>query len=115
MTLGSHGDAMIALPRHATVNGTPLPELVDEPTLDRLFQRTRDGGAEIVALLKKGSAYYAPSASITQMVAAIANDTHEVLPGLRVGDGAVRDRGRVRRRAGEARSRRRRGRSSSST
>ena len=80
MTLGSHGDAMIALPRHATVDGRPLPELVDEPTLDRLFQRTRDGGAEIVALLKKGSAYYAPSASITQMVAAIANDTHEVLP-----------------------------------
>jgi malate dehydrogenase len=80
MTLGSHGDAMIALPRHATVDGRPLPELVDEPTLDRLFQRTRDGGAEIVALLKKGSAYYAPSASITQMVAAIANDTHETLP-----------------------------------
>lgn len=80
MTLGSHGDAMIALPRHATVDGRPLPELVDRPTLDRLFQRTRDGGAEIVGLLKKGSAYYAPSASITQMVAAIAQDTHEVLP-----------------------------------
>jgi malate dehydrogenase len=80
ITLGSHGDAMVALPRHASVDGKPLPELVDQPTLDRLFQRTRDGGAEIVALLKKGSAYYAPSASITQMVAAIANDTHEVLP-----------------------------------
>jgi malate dehydrogenase len=80
MTLGSHGDAMIALPRHATVDGTPLPELVDEQTMQRLFQRTRDGGAEIVALLRKGSAYYAPSASITQMVAAIANDAHEVLP-----------------------------------
>jgi malate dehydrogenase len=80
ITLGSHGDAMIALPRHATVDGKPLPELADQPTLDRLFQRTRDGGAEIVELLKKGSAYYAPSASITRMVAAIANDTHEVLP-----------------------------------
>jgi malate dehydrogenase len=80
ITLGSHGDAMVALPRHATVDGKPLPELVDQPTLERLFQRTRDGGAEIVALLKKGSAYYAPSASITQMVGAIANDTHEVLP-----------------------------------
>jgi malate dehydrogenase len=80
MTLGSHGDAMVALPRHATVDGRPLPELVDQPTVDRLFQRTRDGGAEIVGLLKKGSAYYAPSASITQMVAAIANDTHQVLP-----------------------------------
>jgi malate dehydrogenase len=80
MTLGSHGDAMIALPRHATVDGKPLPDLVDAATIDRLFQRTRDGGAEIVALLKKGSAYYAPSASITQMVGAIANDTHQVLP-----------------------------------
>jgi malate dehydrogenase len=80
MTLGSHGDAMVALPRHATVDGKPLPELVDEATIDRLFQRTRDGGAEIVALLKKGSAYYAPSAAIAQMVGAIANDTREVLP-----------------------------------
>jgi malate dehydrogenase len=80
MTLGSHGDAMVALPRHATVNGKPLPELVDEPTLERLFQRTRDGGAEIVALLKTGSAYYAPSASVVAMVEAIAKDTKAVLP-----------------------------------
>ena len=80
MTLGSHGDAMIALPRHATVDGKPLPDLVDQATLDRLFQRTRDGGAEIVTLLKKGSAYYAPSASIAQRVGAIAGDTGEVLP-----------------------------------
>jgi len=80
MTLGSHGESMVALPRHATVDGTPLPELADEATLDRLFQRTRDGGAEIVALLKKGSAYYAPSASISQMVEAIATDSDMVLP-----------------------------------
>jgi len=80
MTLGSHGDAMIALPRHATVDGKPLPDLVDQATLDRLFQRTRDGGAEIVALLKKGSAYYAPSASIAQMVGAIGAATGQVLP-----------------------------------
>ena len=80
MTLGSHGDAMVALPRHATVDGKALPDLVDQPTLDRLFQRTRDGGAEIVSLLKKGSAYYAPSASIAQMVGAIANDSRQVLP-----------------------------------
>ena len=53
MTLGSHGDAMVALPRHATVDGTPLPRAVDEATLERLFQRTRDGGAEIVGLLKR--------------------------------------------------------------
>jgi malate dehydrogenase len=80
MTLGSHGDAMVALPRHATVNGKPLPELVDEATLERLFQRTRDGGAEIVAFLKTGSAYYAPSASVVAMVKAIVRGTDAVLP-----------------------------------
>ncbi len=80
ITLGSHGDAMVALPRHATVNGTPLPDLVDGATLDRLFQRTRDGGAEIVGLLAAGSAYYAPSASAVAMVEAIANDSKVVLP-----------------------------------
>jgi malate dehydrogenase len=80
ITLGSHGDSMVALPRHATVNGTPLPELVDDSSLDRLFQRTRDGGAEIVALLKSGSAYYAPSASVVAMVDAIARDAKDVLP-----------------------------------
>jgi len=80
MTLGSHGDAMVALPRHATVDGRPLPELVDDETLEGLFQRTRDGGAEIVGLLKTGSAYYAPSASVVAMVNAIANDTREILP-----------------------------------
>jgi malate dehydrogenase len=80
MTLGSHGEAMVPLPRHATVGGKPLTEMVDEQTLERLYQRTRDAGAEIVALLKKGSAYYAPSAAIAQMVNAIAGDTKEVLP-----------------------------------
>jgi malate dehydrogenase len=80
MTLGSHGESMVPLPRHATVNGKPLTELADDATLERLFQRTRDAGAEIVALLKKGSAYYAPSASIAQMVNAIAGDTKEMLP-----------------------------------
>ena len=72
ITLGSHGESMVPLPRHATVDGKPLPELVDEATLERSVQRTRDGGAEIVGLLKKGSAYYAPSASVAQMVEAIA-------------------------------------------
>ena len=80
MTLGSHGESMVPLPRHATVDGKPLTELVDESTLERLYQRTRDGGAEIVALLKKGSAYYAPSASITRMVEAIGADSGDVLP-----------------------------------
>jgi len=80
MTLGSHGESMVPLPRHATVDGKPLTDLVDDETLERLFQRTRDGGAEIVGLLKKGSAYYAPSASVAQMVNAIAGDTKETLP-----------------------------------
>jgi malate dehydrogenase len=80
ITLGSHGESMVPLPRQATVGGKPLNELVDDPTLERLYQRTRDAGAEIVALLKKGSAYYAPSAAIAQMVNAIAGDTKEILP-----------------------------------
>jgi malate dehydrogenase len=80
MTLGSHGEAMVALPRHATVDGKPLPELVDDATLERLYARTRDAGAEIVALLSKGSAYYAPSAAIAKMVEAIAGRTDELLP-----------------------------------
>jgi malate dehydrogenase len=80
VTLGSHGDSMVALPRHATVDGRPLPELADQATLDRLVRRTRDGGAEIVALLKSGSAYYAPSASVVAMVEAIVTDSKAVLP-----------------------------------
>ncbi|HEY3209570.1 MAG TPA: malate dehydrogenase [Actinomycetota bacterium] len=80
MTLGSHGESMVPLPRQATAGGKPLTELVDERTLERLYQRTRDAGAEIVGLLKKGSAYYAPSAAIAQMVNAIAGDTKDVLP-----------------------------------
>ena len=74
------GEAMVALPRHATVDGKPLPELADEETLERLYARTRDAGAEIVSLLKKGSAYYAPSAAVAQMVNAIVGDTKELLP-----------------------------------
>ncbi|MDQ4144496.1 MAG: malate dehydrogenase [Actinomycetota bacterium] len=80
ITLGSHGDQMVALPRHATVQGKPLPELVDEQTLEELFQRTRDAGAEIVGYLKKGSAFYAPSSSAVAMVKAILADSGEVQP-----------------------------------
>jgi malate dehydrogenase len=80
ITLGSHGDQMVALPRHATVQGKPLPELVDEKALEELFQRTRDAGAEIVGYLKKGSAFYAPSSSSATMVQAIMSDSGEVLP-----------------------------------
>ncbi|MEA2460582.1 MAG: malate dehydrogenase [Actinomycetota bacterium] len=80
MTLGSHGDQMVALPRHATVGGKPLPELLDDKQLQELFQRTRDGGAEIVGYLKKGSAFYAPSASSAAMVKSILGDSGDVLP-----------------------------------
>ena len=80
MTLGSHGESMVPLPRQATVEGKPLTELVDEQALERLYQRTRDAGAEIVGYYKKGSAYYGPSAAIAQMVNAIVGDTGDVLP-----------------------------------
>jgi malate dehydrogenase len=80
MTLGSHGESMVPLPRQATVDGKPLTDLVDDATLERLYARTRDAGAEIVALLKKGSAYYAPSASVTAMVAAISKGSNDPLP-----------------------------------
>jgi malate dehydrogenase len=71
---------MVPLPRHATVDGKPLTDLVDDQALERLYARTRDAGAEIVALLKKGSAYYAPSASIAKMVEAIASGARESIP-----------------------------------
>jgi malate dehydrogenase len=80
ITLGSHGDQMVALPRHATVQGKPLPELVDEKTLEELFQRTRDAGAEIVGYLKKGSAFYAPSSSSAAMVNSILRNSGDVHP-----------------------------------
>lgn len=80
ITLGSHGDQMVALPRHATVQGKPLPELVDDDTLEELFQRTRDAGAEIVTHLKKGSAFYAPSSSAAAMVRSILQDSGDVHP-----------------------------------
>jgi malate dehydrogenase len=80
MTLGSHGDQMVALPSHATVQGKPLPELVDEGTLKELFQRTKDGGAEIVGYLKTGSAFYAPSSSAVSMVSSILTDDGGVHP-----------------------------------
>jgi malate dehydrogenase len=80
ITLGSHGDQMVALPRHAKVEGKQLTELVDATALEELFARTRDAGAEIVGYLKKGSAFYAPSSSAAAMVAAILGDRDEVLP-----------------------------------
>lgn len=80
MVLGGHGDDMVPLPRYATVSGIPVTELLAEEAVARLVARTRDGGAEIVRLLKTGSAYYAPSASVVQMVESILLDQRRVLP-----------------------------------
>ncbi len=80
MVLGGHGDSMVPLPRYATVSGIALPDLLNEDAIGRLVQRTRDGGAEIVALLKTGSAYYAPAASAAQMVEAVLLDRKRILP-----------------------------------
>jgi len=78
--LGGHGDQMVPLPRFSTVAGIPITELMDDATIDRLVKRTAGGGGEIVALLKTGSAYYAPSCSIAEMVDAILKDKHKILP-----------------------------------
>jgi malate dehydrogenase len=78
--LGGHGDTMVPLPRYSTVAGIPITELMDAATVERLVQRTRDGGAEIVKYLKTGSAYYAPSAAATEMVEAILKDKKKILP-----------------------------------
>ncbi len=78
--LGGHGDTMVPLPRYSTVAGIPITELMPEDRVEALVQRTRDGGAEIVGLLKAGSAFYAPSASAVEMVEAILRDKKKILP-----------------------------------
>lgn len=78
--LGGHGDDMVPLVRYTTIGGIPITEMLDANTIQSLVQRTRDGGAEIVGLLKTGSAFYAPSASITQMVESILLDKKRILP-----------------------------------
>jgi malate dehydrogenase len=78
--LGGHGDTMVPLPRYSTVAGIPITDLLDAATVERLVQRTRDGGAEIVKHLKTGSAYYAPSAATVEMVEAILKDKKKILP-----------------------------------
>jgi malate dehydrogenase len=80
LVLGGHGDTMVPLSRFATVAGVPLPELLPADRIDALEQRTASGGAEIVGLLKSGSAYQAPGASVTAMVDAILLDKHRLLP-----------------------------------
>lgn len=80
MVLGGHGDAMVPLVRYSTVSGRPLTQCLSPALLESLVKRTRDGGAEIVNLLKKGSAFYAPAASAVEMVEAIMKDEGKVLP-----------------------------------
>ncbi|MGH7516562.1 MAG: malate dehydrogenase [Gemmatimonadales bacterium] len=80
MVLGGHGDTMVPLVSYTTVSGIPVSQLLPRDQLDAIVQRTRDGGAEIVAHLKTGSAYYAPSAAAVQMVEAIALDKRRILP-----------------------------------
>jgi len=78
--LGGHGDTMVPLPRYSTVGGVPITELMTQEQIDRLVERTRNGGAEVVSLLKTGSAFYAPASSVASMVDAIVNNRHMVLP-----------------------------------
>lgn len=78
--LGGHGDTMVPLPRFSTVAGIPITELMDPATIDRLVKRTREGGAEIVGLLKTGSAYYAPASAACEMAEAIIKDKKKILP-----------------------------------
>jgi len=78
--LGGHGDSMVPLPRYSTVNGIPITQLLDEKKIDEINKRTQNGGAEIVSLLKTGSAYYAPSASVVEMVKSILLDENKFLP-----------------------------------
>ncbi len=80
ITLGSHGETMVPVPSQVTVDGRPISELLDAAAIEELVQKTRDGGAEIVGLLKTGSAYYAPSAAAARMARAIAEDSGEVVP-----------------------------------
>ena len=80
MVLGGHGDTMVPLISYTTVSGIPVTQLLDKDKLDQIVDRTRNGGAEIVAFLKTGSAYYAPSAAAVQMVESIALDKKRVLP-----------------------------------
>ena len=80
LVLGGHGDTMVPVPSYTTVAGVPISQLMPKEQLDKIIDRTRKGGGEIVALLKTGSAYYAPSAAVVQMIDAIFNDRKKILP-----------------------------------
>jgi malate dehydrogenase len=80
LTLGSHGDTMVPVPSACSVSGKPLADVMDQAKIDELVQRTRNGGAEVVALLKTGSAYYAPSAAVARMARAVIEDSGALIP-----------------------------------
>ena len=80
LTLGSHGDTMVPVPSQCTVNGKPLADMLSAEKIEELVVRTRNGGAEVVGLLKTGSAYYAPSAAAARMARAVAQDSGEIWP-----------------------------------
>jgi len=80
LVLGGHGDSMVPLPRYSTVGGVPLPEMLTPQEIDEICQRTAQGGAEIVQLLKTGSAFYAPGAAVVEMAEAILKDQNRILP-----------------------------------
>ena len=80
LTLGSHGDTMVPVPSACSVDGKPLADLLSDADVEQLVERTRNGGAEIVGLLKTGSAYYAPSAAAARMARAVAEDTGAIMP-----------------------------------
>ena len=80
LTLGSHGDTMVPVPSACFVDGKPLSDVMEQQTIDELVTRTRNGGAEVVALLKTGSAYYAPSAAAARMARAVIEDSGQVIP-----------------------------------
>lgn len=80
MVIGGHGDLMVPLPQYTTVSGIPLTELLPEEKINRLVDRTVNGGAEIVGLLKQGSAFYAPSAAVARMAEAVLKDSKRILP-----------------------------------
>jgi malate dehydrogenase len=91
--LGGHGDTMVPLPRFSTVAGIPITELLPKDKIDALVKRTANGGAEIVALLKSGSAYYAPAAAAVEMVEAILKDKKKILPCAAYLDGQYKTKG----------------------
>jgi len=80
LVLGGHGDDMVPLPRLTTVGGIPLTELLPKDRIDAIVDRAKNGGAEIVKYLKEGSAYYAPSASVAEMVESVVRDAKRILP-----------------------------------